>query len=157
MVGSRSSEIIPPGRPGRHAGKLAFLVGSPGELRDPLSADSDSRHAANARRVGDGLGQRRYGAWGALARVRDRRQNAFRRAAEQLSAAAKIDPNSATAQFFINLVDNTQLGASGFTVFGQVLDMSTVDVIASLPKDRKVVLYSNGGEQSAKAATLVGT
>ncbi|MHB8897921.1 MAG: Ig-like domain-containing protein, partial [Thermoguttaceae bacterium] len=46
------------------------------------------------------------------------------------------DPNSATNQFFVNLGDNSsnlnnQNG--GFTVFGQVLDMATVDVIADLP------------------------
>lgn len=50
------------------------------------------------------------------------------------------DPDSATSQFFVNLTDDhatsggsldTQNG--GFTVFGQVLDMTTVDAIAALP------------------------
>jgi len=53
-------------------------------------------------------------------------------------AMAKLDglPNSATNQFFVNLKDNSsnldnQNG--GFTVFGQVLDMTTSDTIADLP------------------------
>ena len=54
-------------------------------------------------------------------------------------AAARTDePNSATAQFFINLVDNDQLDASvgnpGYTVFGRVTEgMEIVDMIGALP------------------------
>lgn len=56
-------------------------------------------------------------------------------------AMAKVadDPNSATSQWFFNLVDNsTALGNQnngGFTVFGKVLEkgMSVVDAIAALP------------------------
>lgn len=55
-------------------------------------------------------------------------------------AMAKLggDPNSATCQFYVNLADNGTSGPSldtqngGFTVFGQVLDMTTVDTIADL-------------------------
>ena len=56
-------------------------------------------------------------------------------------AMAKLggDPNSATSQFFVNLTnDHATSGGSldsqngGFTVFGQVLDMTTVDTIADL-------------------------
>lgn len=56
-------------------------------------------------------------------------------------AMAKLggDPDSATSQFFINLSDdNTFLDSAdygAFTVFGQVLDMATVDEIAALPID----------------------
>ncbi|NLS97813.1 MAG: tandem-95 repeat protein [Planctomycetaceae bacterium] len=53
-------------------------------------------------------------------------------------AMAKLTglPHSATNQFFVNLTDNssnldTQNG--GFTVFGQILGMTTVDTIADLP------------------------
>jgi cyclophilin family peptidyl-prolyl cis-trans isomerase len=49
------------------------------------------------------------------------------------------DPHSATSQFFVNLTDdhatsggNLDTQNGGFTVFGQILDMSTVDTIANL-------------------------
>lgn len=55
-----------------------------------------------------------------------------------VAAARTNDPNSAAAQFFINLVDNDQLDASvgspGYTVFGRVTDgMEIVDTIGALP------------------------
>jgi cyclophilin family peptidyl-prolyl cis-trans isomerase len=55
-----------------------------------------------------------------------------------LAAARTDDPNSATGQFFINLVDNTRLDGSaeqfGYTVFGRVVDgMDVVDTLGSLP------------------------
>ena len=56
-------------------------------------------------------------------------------------AMAKLggDPDSATSQFFFNLSDdNTFLDLpenDSFTVFGHVLDMTTVDEIAALPID----------------------
>lgn len=56
-------------------------------------------------------------------------------------AMAKLsgDPDSATSQFFVNLSDdNTFLDSEdydAFTVFGQVLDLTTVDEIAALPID----------------------
>lgn len=53
-------------------------------------------------------------------------------------AMAKLsgDPDSATSQWFVNLADNsanldTQNG--GFTVFGEVTDFTTVDLISSQP------------------------
>ncbi len=56
-----------------------------------------------------------------------------------VSMARTTAVNSATSQFFINLTDNTGLDASsstahdGYAVFGQVLDMTTVDEIEGLP------------------------
>ena len=55
-----------------------------------------------------------------------------------LAAARTSDPNSATAQFFINLTDNTRLDATdddlGYTVFGRVESgMDVIDRIAGLP------------------------
>ena len=52
-------------------------------------------------------------------------------------AMAKLggDPNSATSQFFVNLKDNSSnldFQNGGFTVFGQVTDMTVVEDIASL-------------------------
>lgn len=55
-----------------------------------------------------------------------------------LAAARTSDPNSAAAQFYINLVDNGRLDATeqdlGYTVFGRVVDgMDVIDRIGSLP------------------------
>ncbi len=52
-------------------------------------------------------------------------------------AMAKLggDPDSATSQFFINLVDNTRLDSTngGFTVFGRVIEgMDVVDSIGAV-------------------------
>jgi cyclophilin family peptidyl-prolyl cis-trans isomerase len=56
--------------------------------------------------------------------------------------ARSDDPNSATAEFFINLSDNTTLdptegktpNTTGYTVFGKVVEgMSVVDTIAAVP------------------------
>ncbi|MCL7745116.1 peptidyl-prolyl cis-trans isomerase [Guyparkeria hydrothermalis] len=58
-----------------------------------------------------------------------------------LAMARTADPDSATAQFFINLADNDFLdrrddsaAGAGYTVFGEVIEgMETVDRIANLP------------------------
>ena len=55
-------------------------------------------------------------------------------------AMAKLsaDPDSATCQFYVNLGDNSFLDSEqygAFTVFGQILDMTTVDTIADLDID----------------------
>ena len=52
-----------------------------------------------------------------------------------IAMAKTSDPNSATSQFFVNLHDsNSSLddpnNSGGFTVFGQVLDMTTADLIS---------------------------
>lgn len=52
-----------------------------------------------------------------------------------VSAARAADPNSATSQFFICLVDLPQLDGK-YTVFGQVVSgMEVVDAIAAVPRD----------------------
>jgi cyclophilin family peptidyl-prolyl cis-trans isomerase len=53
-----------------------------------------------------------------------------------VAMARTSDPNSASAQFFVNVVDNTFLNggsrSDGYAVFGRVIDgMSVVDQIAS--------------------------
>lgn len=56
-----------------------------------------------------------------------------------IAMARTANPNSATAQFFINVVNNDMLNAPspdgyGYTVFGRVIDgMATVDKIKSVP------------------------
>lgn len=56
-----------------------------------------------------------------------------------IAMARTSDPNSATAQFFINVVDNQNLNAPrpdgyGYTVFGKVTQgMDTIDKIRSMP------------------------
>ena len=60
-----------------------------------------------------------------------------------LAMARTNDPDSATCQFFINLVDNAFLNynpdaymGDGYAVFGQVSEgMEVVDTIAALPTD----------------------
>ena len=57
------------------------------------------------------------------------------------SMARTSDPHSATAEFFINLVDNVKLDFTepsglgwGYAVFGHVIEgMDVVDAIASVP------------------------
>mgnify|MGYP000737151644 CR=1 FL=1 len=56
-----------------------------------------------------------------------------------IAMARTSDPNSATSQFYINLVDNSRLDGSadkpGYTVFGKVLlGMSVVQQIAAEPR-----------------------
>lgn len=57
-----------------------------------------------------------------------------------IAMARTMDPNSATAQFFINVKDNTRLDqanapdANGYAVFGKVVDgMDVVDKIRAVP------------------------
>nr|WP_315465863.1 peptidylprolyl isomerase [uncultured Rhodoferax sp.] len=56
-----------------------------------------------------------------------------------IAMARTSDPNSATAQFFINVVDNQNLNAPrpdgyGYTVFGKVIQgMDTIDKIRNVP------------------------
>lgn len=59
-----------------------------------------------------------------------------------IAMARTNDPDSATSQFFINLVDNDYLNAGprgpGYTVFGKVTSgMGVVDTIASQPTGRR--------------------
>lgn len=59
-----------------------------------------------------------------------------------IAMARTSDPDSATSQFFINLVDNDYLNAGvrgpGYTVFGKVTDgMGVADAIANQPTTAK--------------------
>lgn len=65
--------------------------------------------------------------------------NGLSNARGTIAMARTNDPDSATSQFFINLVDNSRLDAgtdkAGYTVFGKVLlGMSVVQQIAAEPR-----------------------
>ena len=66
--------------------------------------------------------------------------NGLKNVRGSVSMARTNDPNSATAQFFINTVDNAFLDAdasrdgNGYAVFGQVIEgMEVVDKIRAVP------------------------
>lgn len=64
-----------------------------------------------------------------------------------IAMAKTSDPNSATSQFFVNLDDGNSVldnssNSGGFTVFGNVLDMTTADVIGNLPRRNQGGVFS---------------
>jgi cyclophilin family peptidyl-prolyl cis-trans isomerase len=64
--------------------------------------------------------------------------------------ARTMDPNSATAQFYINVVDNKMLdtrpGRPGYAVFGTVIEgMQVADAIRAVPTGQKVA-NTRGGQ-----------
>jgi len=68
-----------------------------------------------------------------------------------IAMARTSDPNSATSQFFINLVDNTLLdkspGIDGYAVFGEVVEgMDVVDAIGGVKTTTKG-LYDDWPEE----------
>ena len=69
--------------------------------------------------------------------------NGLKNARGTIAMARTMDPNSATAQFFINVVDNAMLNypggdGNGYTVFGQVVEgMDVVDKIRAVPTGRR--------------------
>ncbi len=78
-----------------------------------------------------------------------------------VAMARTNDPDSATSQFFINLVDNEYLNkgvrGAGYTVFGTVIEgMGAVDAIASLPTERKGMMANAPTEPVIiRSATVV--
>jgi peptidyl-prolyl cis-trans isomerase A (cyclophilin A) len=66
-------------------------------------------------------------------------QNGLKNKAGTVAMARTGDPNSATAQFFVNVVDNPNLDypqpdGNGYAVFGKVVDgMDTIEKIKSVP------------------------
>ncbi len=71
--------------------------------------------------------------------IENEAKNGLVNARGTLAMARTSDPNSATAQFFINLVDNDRLDYPsfdgwGYAVFGRVVEgMEVVDAIAAVP------------------------
>ncbi len=72
--------------------------------------------------------------------VKNEADNGLKNERGAIAMARTMDPHSASAQFFINLVDNAFLNHTeptqqgwGYCVFGKVIDgMDTVDAIAKL-------------------------
>lgn len=65
-----------------------------------------------------------------------------------LSMARTGDPNSATAQFFINLKDNPQLdgrpGQPGYAVFGKLVEgLEVIDAMAEQPQGNHTGVFMN--------------
>jgi len=77
----------------------------------------------------------------ALAPIPNEADNGLRNLRGTLAMARTNDPNSATAQFFVNVVDNAMLdhrgktpAGWGYAVFGKVVEgMDVVDKIVSVP------------------------
>ncbi len=80
---------------------------------------------------------------GQLAPIRNEGSNGLSNKRGAICMARTNDPDSATSQFFINLVDNARTldvrpGSAGYAVFGKVIaGMDTVDSIAKAPTGRK--------------------
>jgi peptidyl-prolyl cis-trans isomerase A (cyclophilin A) len=76
---------------------------------------------------------------GQLAPIAIESNNGLTNTRSTLAMARTSDPNSATSEFFVNLVDNTSLNyqsdtAPGYAVFGKVVSgMDVVDAIATVP------------------------
>jgi cyclophilin family peptidyl-prolyl cis-trans isomerase len=74
--------------------------------------------------------------------IRNEADNGVKNRRGTLSMARTNDPNSATSQFFVNLVDNAFLdpgrGGAGYAVFGCVVEgMDVIDEIAKTKTGRK--------------------
>jgi peptidyl-prolyl cis-trans isomerase A (cyclophilin A) len=70
--------------------------------------------------------------------IRNEARNGVRNLRGSIAMARTNDPNSATAQFFINVKDNPSLDfgiqGAGYAVFGQVIEgMDVVDKIVTVP------------------------
>src|SRR5262249_59812814 len=80
---------------------------------------------------------------GALPPIRNEAKNGLSNQRGTISMARTSDPNSATSQFFISLVDNSRSldpnpRSAGYAVFGKVIGgMETVDEIAKAPTGTK--------------------
>jgi peptidyl-prolyl cis-trans isomerase A (cyclophilin A) len=79
--------------------------------------------------------------------IKNESDNGMRNERGTLSMARTSDPNSATSQFFINLVDNRSLDyagrGAGYAVFGKVIKgMDVVDKIAKVETETRD-MYQN--------------
>ncbi len=76
-------------------------------------------------------------------------RNGLKNEAGTISMARTNDPNSATAQFFINLVDNSRgldprSGSAGYAVFGKVVQgFDVVQKIGKVPTGNASFMFEN--------------
>jgi len=89
--------------------------------------------------------------------IRNEARNGVRNSRGTVAMARTNDPDSATAQFFINLKDNAFLDfgirGAGYAVFGEVLDgMDVVDKIAAVPTTTR-----QGNENVPVTAVLINS
>jgi cyclophilin family peptidyl-prolyl cis-trans isomerase len=86
--------------------------------------------------------------------IRNEAKNGLRNSRGTIAMARKDDPDSADAQFFINLRDNHRLdwgiGGAGYAVFGQVIEgMDVADKVAAVPTARR------GGHENVPQLAVV--
>jgi cyclophilin family peptidyl-prolyl cis-trans isomerase len=86
--------------------------------------------------------------------IRNEAKNGLRNSRGTIAMARLTDPNSATAQFFINVKDNHRLdfgiGGAGYAVFGAVVTgMDVVDKIVGVPTTSK------GGLENVPVTTVL--
>jgi peptidyl-prolyl cis-trans isomerase A (cyclophilin A) len=89
--------------------------------------------------------------------IRNEARNGVRNSRGTIAMARTNDPDSATAQFFINLKDNAFLDfgirGAGYAVFGEVLEgMDVVDKIATVPTTTRA-----GNENVPVTAVVIKT
>ncbi|BBA71721.1 peptidylprolyl isomerase [Geobacter sulfurreducens] len=81
--------------------------------------------------------------------IRNEADNGLKNDRGTIAMARTASPDSATAQFFINLVNNENLNRPrpdgyGYAVFGKVIEgMDVVDKIAATPTQRLNMLFAN--------------
>jgi peptidyl-prolyl cis-trans isomerase A (cyclophilin A) len=81
--------------------------------------------------------------------IKNEADNGLKNDRGTLAMARSGDPNSATSQFFINVVNNNMLNRPnpdgfGYAVFGKVIEgMDVVDKIVSTPQTRKNSVFQN--------------
>lgn len=81
--------------------------------------------------------------------IKNEADNGLKNGRGTVAMARAGDPNSATSQFFINVVDNKMLDRPnpdgfGYAVFGKVVEgMDVVDKIVNTPQERKNSVFQN--------------
>ena len=86
---------------------------------------------------------------GAKAPIKNEAANGLKNDRGTVAMARTGNPDSATSQFFINVVDNNMLNrpnpdGHGYAVFGKVVEgMDVVDKIVTAPQERKNAVFQN--------------